>query len=324
MKKIIIILWLSSIAVLVFASWRGSFDDSFFAQVETVDAAATGGDITTNGSKLVHTFTNLYSSNFVISGGSLSCEILIVAGGGAGGCHVGGGGGAGGVILITNMLPADTYTVVIGAGGVRLGDSYSSSSTSGSNTVFGTNIAYGGGFGGNHWAVPAHMDGEDGGSGGGGGGRGDDGSTLGGTNITGQGFQGGSGICEGGVSKRGAGGGGGVTMIGGVGNVTEVKARGGNGGEGITSDISSSSHVYGSGGGGFSWGDAGYESDSSYGVGGTGAGNGGAVTNYNIFAWSPTSATYYGCGGGGGYGALVTSLRAGDGYQGIVIISYEQ
>ena len=38
--------------------------------------SATGGDITTNSGYLVHTFTN--DGTFTVSGGSLSCEVLIV------------------------------------------------------------------------------------------------------------------------------------------------------------------------------------------------------------------------------------------------------
>ncbi|MDD5676591.1 MAG: hypothetical protein PHW60_01190 [Kiritimatiellae bacterium] len=66
------------------------------ASTNTNSAVATGGTITTNGNYRIHTFTNVGTTNFVVSGGSLTCDVLIVAGGGGGGQSRGGGGGAGG------------------------------------------------------------------------------------------------------------------------------------------------------------------------------------------------------------------------------------
>jgi len=57
-------------------------------------AKATGGDITTNGDYIVHSFTNVMTTNFIVDSGSLDCEVLIVAGGGGGGDYFGGGGGS--------------------------------------------------------------------------------------------------------------------------------------------------------------------------------------------------------------------------------------
>ena len=71
--------------------------------------AATGGTIATNGNFIIHTFSNVGDTAFAVSGGSLTCQVLVVAGGGAGGygndtagnC---GGGGAGGLIY-SNLQP---------------------------------------------------------------------------------------------------------------------------------------------------------------------------------------------------------------------------
>jgi hypothetical protein len=48
-------------------------------------ATATGGTITTNGHYITHTFTPAGDATFEVSGGSLSCQVLVVAGGGSGG-----------------------------------------------------------------------------------------------------------------------------------------------------------------------------------------------------------------------------------------------
>ncbi len=50
--------------------------------------SATGGTITESGGYRIHTFTS--SGDFVVSGGSLNVEYLIVAGGGGGGASIGG------------------------------------------------------------------------------------------------------------------------------------------------------------------------------------------------------------------------------------------
>ncbi|MDD5708309.1 MAG: hypothetical protein PHR35_20515, partial [Kiritimatiellae bacterium] len=66
------------------------------------EVTATGGSVTNDGWFQIHTFTNTAATeDFVVSGGSLHCEVLVVAGGGSGGsanAGNGGGGGAGGLI----------------------------------------------------------------------------------------------------------------------------------------------------------------------------------------------------------------------------------
>ena len=64
----------------------------------------TGGTITTNGNYTIHTFTNIGATNFVVFGGSLTCDVLVVAGGGGGSRWEGGGGGGGGVILTNEPI----------------------------------------------------------------------------------------------------------------------------------------------------------------------------------------------------------------------------
>jgi hypothetical protein len=50
---------------------------------------------------------------------SYLCDILIIGGGGAGGQWMGGGGGAGGVVYAINqILPASTYQIKVGRGGI--------------------------------------------------------------------------------------------------------------------------------------------------------------------------------------------------------------
>ena len=116
--------------------------------------SAVGGIMTTNyadgGYYVTHTYTNTVTTNFVVSGvGSLDCEFLVVAGGASG---AEGGGGAGGVLTNSSFLvSAGTTTVTVGGGGTD---------GNGTNSVFGTNIAYGGGKGSGVYLT----DGNDGGS----------------------------------------------------------------------------------------------------------------------------------------------------------------
>ena len=76
---------------------------------------ATGGTVTTHGGYKVHTFTS--SGNFVADSTG-TVDVLIVAGGGAGGNWHAGGGGAGGMQTLNTTATAQTYSIVIGAGGV--------------------------------------------------------------------------------------------------------------------------------------------------------------------------------------------------------------
>ena len=87
------------------------------------------------------------STNWVAPPGVTSVDYLIVAGGGGGGHNIGGGGGAGGYLSGSGfaVTPLTTYTITVGAGGA--GDTGSRTSN-GSNSVFSSLTAIGGGCGG--------------------------------------------------------------------------------------------------------------------------------------------------------------------------------
>ena len=86
---------------------------------------------------------------------SISVEYLVVAGGGGGGTDAGGGAGAGGLLTgtQTGITSGTLYTVTVGAGGAGgTGGSNPTDPTNrainGSNSVFGSVTAIGGGYGG--------------------------------------------------------------------------------------------------------------------------------------------------------------------------------
>jgi hypothetical protein len=125
--------------------------------------------------------TNSYTNNYTPGGGfsqvNLSlgffADYLVVGGGGSGGTAGDtsgtGGGGGGGLRAGTNLaLSASNYSVTVGAGGVAPNTAGSSSvqGVNGSNSVFGSITATGGGGGGRF-----NTSGNTGGSGGGAGGR---------------------------------------------------------------------------------------------------------------------------------------------------------
>jgi len=222
-----------------------------------------------------------------------SVDYLVVAGGGAGGLsYGGGGGGAGGLLQGSLPVPTGTsLTVTVGAGG-------SGNGVSGSNSVFSSITALGGGYG-NGW----NNIGNSGGSGGGGGG------SNGGTQRASQGTFGqgnASGVANGNLSYSGAGGGGAGTI-----GLSTTGASSGNGGAGIASAISGTVTAYAGGGGGGV-----YDIATVAGVGGVGGGGNGA-----LYGTTPSAGTQNTGGGGGGTGGP-TSSPYGLGGSGIVILSY--
>ena len=224
-------------------------------------------------------------------------EYLVVAGGGAGGFDNGGGGGAGGYLTSTIAVTSGTTdTVTVGAGGPNVSAGYG---TNGSNSVYKSVTATGGGGG----AVGDNNVGASGGSGGGGSGGGAGGA--GGAGVSGQGNAGGAADVLN-ISGGGGGGAGGAGVSG---------ATTSNGGVGLQNAITQTSTYYAGGGGGT-------RRTTSPGVGGLGGGGNGAqgVTS-GVPAGSGTANT--GGGGGGGPGvAGVTPNTAGNGGSGVVIISY--
>jgi hypothetical protein len=242
---------------------------------------ATGGTITSVGGNKIHTFTS--SGTFTVSGGSLTCKILVVAGGGGGGLGSGGGGGAGGLIYSASTVFTGAYTITVGNGGAGSVMQFLPGDNGQNSTVTGTGVsldAIGGGGGGSEFSS-----GQNGGSGGG------SGNANAGSGTIDQGNQGGAG-------EPGAGGGG-----GGAGNMGMMGAfsTGGNGGKGRSYSISGAAVYYAGGGGG----------SGSFAAGSGGLGGGGGGTGVN-----GTANT----GGGGGANSTGTG---GSGGSGIVIISYQ-
>ena len=268
---------------------------------------ATGGTVQQIGSKRVHLFTTVGSASLVCSGTG-NAEILVIAGGGAGGSDRGGGGGAGGYIYnSTYGLTAGTYSVTVGAGGVGTtsstgGGSGTIGGSGGSSTFAALTAVGGGGGGGCH---PTNKTPTSGGSGGGGSQY--NGAAAGASGTAGQGFAGGTGFEQG-----SAGGGGGASAVGG----NSASTLGGNGGNGVAYSISGASQTYCGGGGGGVFG-ANTAAGWNPGTGGTGGGGGGSNTG------NGNAATYYGGGGGGARDANGATTTGGNGYQGIVIVSYD-
>lgn len=230
-----------------------------------------------------------------------SVEYLIVAGGGSGGTGANnlgnagsGGGGAGGLIDgLVDIVPDIDYTVTVGAGG---------NESNGSNSVFDTFVAIGGGKGGNY---NVGIPGNDGGSGGGAGSRVGLPNLEGGTGTAGQGNDGGDAASSGAYPNGGGGGGAGAAGANAVFNT-----NGGDGGIGEIYNITGSNVYYAGGGGGASW-----EIEKTNGTGGLGGG-GDATNTQGVDGTVNT-------GGGGGGGAAVSGTTGpGNGGSGIVILKF--
>lgn len=255
----------------------------------------------------------------------IEVEILVVAGGGGGGSQVGGGGGAGGLIYSSayNITRGISLPVSVGTGGVggpwQGAPGGSRPGSYGTNTVFGSWTAFGGGGGGGHGSNdPASgadglitQSGRPGGSGGGGGANSSNGAAGGATQTspsggTGYGFSGGTGF----VSNWSGGGGGGSGSAG----SNSTSNVGGTGGSGKQYSITGTSLFYAAGGGGC--GNLGLDSGAQggSGIGGNGVGNSGNTST----KYATDGAANTGSGGGG---ARDTG-PAGDGGSGVVVIAY--
>jgi hypothetical protein len=251
--------------------------------------------------------------------GVTSIEVLVVAGGGAGGGYHGGGGGAGGVIYNSAfpVTPATTYTVTVGQGGSAATQT-SNTGNPGSNSVFATLTAIGGGAGLSQGNTPASRN-----NGGSGGGASDYGSgfTTGGSGTPGQGHQGGGFIGSGDttpISYSTCGGGG----AGGPGGSAD-STSGGFGGPGVNYNISGTPTWYGGGGGGTQLATGLFSATTAtYGLGGVGGGGVGGYTATSGGAAVRSSASGVNGTGGGGGGYLYSGLGGGAGGSGIVIIRY--
>jgi hypothetical protein len=200
----------------------------------------------------------------------LFAQYLVIAGGGPGGVAVGsltntgtGGGGAGGYLTAAGVpLQLGTlYTITVGAGASSNGLEI------GSNSVFGSITAFGGGGGGS----PSAPNGKSGGSGGGAGYH-QFGTSGEGSGTPGQGFAGGS------RSGEASGGGGGA---GGVGGSTSNNTPGTQG-PGLASSITGTSVTRATGGRG-NWSNGGVTVLD--GGANTGEGGWGGVNNRASSAW---------------------------------------
>lgn len=236
-----------------------------------------------------------------------SIDTLIVAGGGGGLLASGaaGGSGAGGYLEGSfSLSPGTAYTVTIGAGGTG-SSGVNTTPSVGSNSVFNSATALGGGTGSGN-----NITGQAGGSGGGAGGyaanssgRPNTAATQTNSNgLTGYGNTGGTTYPTSGGNYGGSGGGG----AGAVG-VDCTNSVGGNGGAGL--NWQSLGTTYAGGGGG------GHESGTS-GTGGAGGGGNGGTTSSVA-----TNGTANRGGGAGGSASGYTGTGASGG-SGIVIIRY--
>jgi hypothetical protein len=261
----------------------------------------------------------LTNTSWTAPTGVTSIEVLVVAGGGSGGtgnnstssnADAGSGGGAGGLIYNGQytVTPGNSYTVTVGAGGAAVTATANTAGNPGSNSVFGTLTAIGGGRG-----VAPNTAGGAGGSGGGGGGGGI--IVSGGAGTAGQGYPGGS-KFSGGAPYSGQGGGG---AGGKGGDYVYNQNNGGGGGNGLNFSISGTSTWYAGGGGGGAGGSAGNYKGGAGGLGGGGKGGDNTATAPGSGSEGTAGTASTGGGGGGGSNSGYTS---GAGGSGIVIIKY--
>ena len=277
----------------------------------------TGGNATyTFGSYKVHAFTS--NGNFVPNTAG-TVDILIVAGGGGAGTPDrtsyngawNGGGGAGGVLYTTGVsVTAQTYSIVIGAGGARQANGANS-------TALGLTAIGGGRGGGTTSAGSGNVNWNGAAGGSGGGGLGDrPGPMQGGAGTAGQGNAGANGTDPGGSPNFEQGGGG-----GGAGEAGDTDGIGyGGDGRDMSAQFGTTygeSGVFGGGGAG----GQGTDNSSSINYGGTGGGgnSGGGYQNNSYASEAGTANT----GGGGGAGGNATGGAGGQaGGSGIVLIRY--
>ena len=243
-------------ALLEASSSAGTYFDG-----STTDYTWTGtANASTSTSKIykVHTFTSSGTFTVLAHGATYNdANILIVAGGG-GGAEYGGGGGAGGLLTALASPTAQSYPIVVGAGG--LGRTWPNKGYNGGDSSAFGQTAIGGGGGG-----PDYGNGDSNGANGGSGGGGMENanySAVGGTGVAGQGYAGGAGTYTGTAKGRTGGGG------GGAGGVGAANTAGGAGGPGVSSSITGTSITYAVGG----------SASGSGGVPNTGYGGGGAMT----------------------------------------------
>ena len=297
----------ASMAIAMFATVTGAFG------ADNIGYCVTNQNVTFNESMLadgdaVFVYTNTASEFTFTTTSDIRAWILAIGGGGAGGTGLAentgrgeaGGGGAGGFVETNGFrMTSGSYTIGVGAGGVKAkvagGNGSNSYVRLGSVDKF---LAKGGGGG-----TSAGQRSGIAGASGGGGSFGSSTEGAGGAAEVGQGNVGGRGMCHG-----GGGGGGGA---GGAGEDTTEVQKGGAGGSGKASTITGESMFYAGGGGGGSSS----ATCVSGGLGGGGSGGGSGT----LVAVSGTDGLGGG-GGGGGAASLSTDRNGANGGSGIVII----
>jgi hypothetical protein len=187
--------------------------------VTTLTPSASGGVLTFDGAYSVRTFTS--NDTLTVTGGALTCDVMLIGGGGAGGLGAGsesGGGGAGGLVYIQNYsVSSGSYAVTIGTGGIpqyagTIAGGSGADSTLGSGPLL---IAKGGGYGAT--AGGSNTAAQNGGSGGGAASRGGETpgsatqpSQSGNSGTYGFGYRGGNSSGKGSVYAQMGGGGAGA------------------------------------------------------------------------------------------------------------------
>jgi len=126
------------------ATIYGKMDVCLVAGTNSTGALATGGTITTNGNYIIHTFTNIGTTNFTVLEGSLNCEVLVVAGGGAGGVYAAGGGAGGGMAYTSSYSVSGNIAISNGSGGAAVSGTAPLTGGVGKASSFGTLTASGG------------------------------------------------------------------------------------------------------------------------------------------------------------------------------------
>lgn len=275
---------------------NGLYADATFS-ISVNFPSVSGGTLTSDATYYYNTFTG--NGNLVISGATLTADVLIVGGGGGGGCGYGSGGGAGQVAYGTNQsLTVGTKSITIGAQ-TSNNSTVNTRGANGNSTTFDGKSAAGGGGGGSQ----SNTTGNSGGSGGGGSDGGVGGSSVMNTisGYTNYGNAGGSAGLPNYAYNQGSGGGGAGSA--GLGYNNNGSRNGGSGIAllGVT--------VAGGGGGSLANGSGG-----SDGVGGSGiGGNASSATGGN-----GTANT----GSGGAGSGSASASTAGAGASGRVVIRY--
>ena len=299
--------------------YNAQYEEATTAGVPVVTKANESPIPVSLGAYRYHAYTTVGASGFTPSHTG-TVEVLVVAGGGGGGSDAGGGGGGGGVIFNSNyaVTAGQTYPVFVGAGGAggTGADSPSDPTNragSGKNSIFGSLVAIGGGYGGMGQYQSRGGGSGAGGSGGGGGGSYPSAGQGGpaGAPTAGQGFAGAAGLS---ANETGGGGGGagqtGQNQNGGNGLLYRQFSKWGSPG------LVSEGGYFGGGGGGGGWSSSAYE-DGTGGLGGGGNGGGiGTAGNKSTQVGFPGLANTGGGGGGG------NQQSGGAGGSGIVIVRY--